>query len=407
MAIDYRTCRADEIGDFLKAVETAFFFDAREEDAQRVARVIDHNRLFVACDDDLIVGGGGTFTFSLTVPGGELPAGGITMVGVLPSHRRRGILTEIMRMQLEDCRARGEPLAVLLASEGPIYQRFGFGLASYWCHLDIERDRARFKNDPGPVGRTRLVDRDEALKILPEVYDRVRAASPGMFRRSSEWWDAHRLRDDPEDRKGSSKLYMAVWEHEGRAEAYALYRSQPEWEDGMPTGRLEVKEVIAPSPPATREIWRFLFGVDLIARIRAISEPVDCPLLYMLTEPRRLRFRLTDGLWLRVVDLPAALRGRSYAQEGVVTLEVGDGFCPWNEGLWRLEVGSGEVVCERSDGPADLRLSAEELGAIYLGGTTFAELGRGGRVEELAGGARARADAMFATERAPTCPEMF
>ncbi len=183
MAITYRTCRPDEIGVFLNTVETAFFGEIRDDDAPRLARIIDHDRLFVALDDDLMGGGGGTFSFSLTVPGGEAPAGGITMVGVLPSHRRRGILTELMRRQLEDCHRRGEPLAILLASEGPIYQRFGYGLASYWCHIDIERERAIFKNDPGPSGRTRLVERDEALKVLPAVYDRVRAVSPGMFRR--------------------------------------------------------------------------------------------------------------------------------------------------------------------------------------------------------------------------------
>lgn len=200
MTVTIRTCRPDEVGDFLTTIETAFFEEIREGDVQRLARTISHDRLHVSLDGEAMVGGAGAYSFSLTVPGGELPAGGVTLVGVLPSHRRRGVLTELMRVQLQDCRARGEPIAVLLASEGPIYQRFGYGLATMWCWIDIERERAVFKNDPGPVGRTRLLDRDETLKVLPDVYDQVRAVTPGMFRRSGDWWDAHRLRDVPEDR---------------------------------------------------------------------------------------------------------------------------------------------------------------------------------------------------------------
>lgn len=406
MALDIRTCKPDEIGDFLQTVETAFSWQVREDDATRAGRIIDPERLFAARDDEVMVGGGGTYSFTLTVPGGELPAGGVTMVGVLPSHRRRGILTQIMALQLEDCRARGEPLAILLASESPIYQRFGYGLASQWASIDIERDRTAFKNDPGPVGRTRLVERDEALKLLPDVYDRVRVETPGMFTRSPEWWEWHRLFDHPEDRKDASRLYVAAWEHEGRAEAYALYRSHPDWKDGMPAGWLDAIEVVAPTPLATREIWRYLFGIDLMARIRASGERADSPLLHMLVDSRRLRFRLSDCLWLRIIDLPAALKGRSYPVEGDIVFEVADSSWPSNEGRWRLSSRDATTV-ERTDDPADLRLTIEELGAVYLGGATFSALARGGRVEEAVPGALVRADALFVTDRAPWCPEDF
>ncbi|MGH2729224.1 MAG: GNAT family N-acetyltransferase, partial [Actinomycetota bacterium] len=348
------------------------------------------------------------FSFTLTVPGAELPAAGVTIVGVLPSHRRRGILTQMMRRQLDDIRAKREPIAILWASEGSIYGRFGYGVATISATISADRDRAVFAEAVEPEGRVRIVTLGEALKTLPDIYEKARAVTPGMYTRSDLWWEAHTLADPEHEREGGGPMFRALWEDGGRAEAYALYRVHSEWGfDGVPKGKVVVLEAIANSVAATREIWRFLFGIDLVTRIQAWIRPPDDPLFLMMAEPRRLRATLGDGLWLRIVDIIGALQGRTYARNGSIVLDVKDAMCPWNEGRWRLEGGpSGASLTPASD-PPELALDIRELGSAYLGGISFGRMLDAGRIDEVVAGAAARADALFAVDRAPWCPEIF
>jgi predicted acetyltransferase len=407
MTIAIRTCRPDEFETFLVTCEAAFGMDVRDRDVERFRRIIPSDRTFAAFDDDVMVGTTGSFPFTLTVPGAEVPAGGVTMAGVLPSHRRRGVLSGLMRAHLVDARERGEPVAVLWASEATIYGRFGYGLATRQCEMSIERDRARLRDDAPPLGRVRLLDEAAATKVLPDVYERVRASTPGMFVRSHDWWVAHTLVDDAEDRQGGGPLFRAVWEDDGRAEAYALYRVHSGWDEGLPSGRLEVAEALATSARAEREMWRFLFGIDLVARITAHFVPVSHPLFFLVEEARRLRLAIKDGLWLRVVDVPSALAARTYGIDGELVLELADDLCPWNAGRWRVEVGGGRARVAPTERPADLALGIAALGSMYLGGVSAAELAAAGLVDELRPGAVARASHMFWSERAPWCPEVF
>ena len=331
--MEIRRCTKDELRPFFATVESVFGFQPSEEDYKALERILDMDRTLGAFDDDVMVGGGAAFSFSLTVPGGEVPTAGVTLVGVLPSHRRKGVLTSLMRRQLDDIREGGEPLAALWASEGGIYGRFGYGIASRHAEIDIERDRAAFLEPTRPEGRIRLLDHAETMKVVPSLYERVRAGIPGTFRRSTDWWEGHRLHDPEKGREGSP-LQRAVWEHEGDAQAYVLYRLHSDWRESMPASWLEVVEVMAATPLAVREIWRFVFGVDLVVRIRAWMLSQDDPLFDMVAEPRRLRFRLKDGLYIRLVDLAAALEARSYRGSGALVFELGDAICPWNEGRW-------------------------------------------------------------------------
>ena len=215
-----------------------------------------------------------------------------------------------------------------------------------------------------------------------------------------------RLADPEHWRHGGGPMFRAVWEDvEGEPQAYALYRSHGKWEDGIPAGELHVREAIGATPQATREIWRFLFGVDLIKTVKTWHLPPDHPLFLSVTEPRRLHASSGDALWVRLVDMPAALGERSYAADGELAFSVRDDFCPWNEGTWTLRSEGGRVV-ERG-GEADLRLGAVDLGSVYLGGWDFTALQRAGRVEELTPGAVERADALFRTAAQPWCPEVF
>ena len=407
MKLEIRSLRPDEEQTFFETCEAAFGYAVTEEDVERFRRIISSDRMFAAFDEDVMIGTLGAFPFTFTVPGAEVPAGGVTMAGVLPSHRRRGALTGLIKAQLLDARARGEPLAVLWASEGSIYARFGYGLATRQCEMSIERDRAVFRDSPPQQGRTRLITDDESGKVLPDIYERVRRTTPGMFVRTHSWWQAHTLSDPEHERRGGGPMFRVVWEIDGRAEGYALYRLHGSWEEGMPASVLEVIEALGTSPVATREIWRFLFGIDLVARVRTHFMPVHDPLFYMLTEPRRLRLMVKDGVWARIVDVRAALEARTYATDGALTLGLRDALTPENQGRWRVEVSDSRARVEPTDDPADLEMDISDLGSAYLGGVSFVELSGAGRVGEASPGKALQGSLMFSGETLPWCPEVF
>jgi predicted acetyltransferase len=379
------------------------YFRGFPDDAQleRFLRIIELERMHAALEDGEIVGGAGAFAFDLTVPGGSLPCAGVTIVGVYPTHRRRGVLREMMRAQLDDVHARGEPIAALWASEETIYGRFGYGPASWVGEVNLKRAWAAFGRPLERRGRARFVTPAEAQELFPPVWEALRRQRPGVPSRSAAWWELRILRM-PEEQAGNPKRFVAL-DLDGETRAYAIYRQFPEFSAGVSTARLEVVEAIGATPQATAEIWRYLLDVDWTDTIQAYLLPPDHPLLLLLATPRRTGFRLGDGLWVRLVDVGAALSGRAYAAEGSVVFEVGDPFCPWNEGRWRLEDG----VCTRTDDEPDLALPVDALGSAYLGGVSFTELRDVLRVEELREGAAADADRMFAWRPLPWCPEIF
>jgi predicted acetyltransferase len=406
---EIRPVPEERFADFVNAAETSFGEESSEEGTRRFRALTDLDRTVAAFDGHEIVGTNSSFAFTMTVPAGELATAGVTIVGVLPTHRRRGILRDMMRYQLEDVRRRGEPLAILWASEGSIYQRFGYGTAARMAFINILKERAVFLDATPAVGQVKLVSPETSLSALPPIYDRVRARTPGMYRRGETWWKEHTLYDHKDRRDGMSPLYRAVWTHEGEAQAYATYRVKNDWDDdaGSPAGFVRVRELHATSPLALKEMWRFIFGIDLVVQIKAFAQPMDDPLFFMLAEPRRLQTQVEDGLWLRVVDVRAALEGRSYAADGQISFLLRDDFCPWNEGRYTLDVKSGEGRLTEAAGEVDLELSARELGAIYLGGTPLTALAGAGRVVEHSPGAARRVDLTFYSEVTPRCTEEF
>lgn len=393
----------DEMRTALDVISHYFGSRATPEDIERWTCIHDVERMHAARENGVIVGGSGAFSFELTVPGAMVRAAGVTVVGVLPTHRRHGVLRAMMRAQLDDIHARGEPVAYLWCSEETIYGRYGYGMASLTGDLDLPRTASAFAQPCARRMEARLLSETEAYEPIAAVYERARPAYPGMFSRTEGWWKRRRLADPEARRRGGGVLNYVVLTSEGRPEAYALYRLNQSMEAGATAGSVVVIEAVGATPEATRELWRFLLDIDWIAHIKASQLPVDHPLWMLLARPRLMRFRLTDALWVRLVDVPAALAARTLGAGEAVVFEVADAFCPWNEGRYR----AGSDGVERTDAAPDLRLPVEALGSAYLGGFSFAQLARAGRVEELRPGALIRADALFRWHQAPWCPEIF
>lgn len=401
--ITIREVTPDRLEDLMLPIMNAMGWVGSAEQRESLLRQPEFDFRLGAWEGDLIVGGVGAFSFDVTVPGGvPVAASGLTMVGVHPTHRRRGVLTELVRSHIETARSRNQLVSLLWASEGSIYGRFGYGIASLQCDMNIERDRMAFAVGAEPVGRVRLVDARDALEYMRAIWEVVRRQRPGMLSRSRDWWDQRRV-NDPPFLKDQPTLQRAVLDIDGELAGYALYRQRGGWEDGVPTGELDVIEAFGATPVATREIWRYLFGIDLVRRINHYLAPVDHPLVMLVGEPARLHMRTKDGLWLRLVDVEAALAKRSYQEGGGVVLDVHDEFCPWNEGRFRIT----HEGARKTDYEPDLRLSAGDLGSVYLGGFTFASLQAAGRLEELRPGGVERADQLFRADLAPWCPEVF
>ena len=406
MDIDVRPFSGDP-NDFFAAGELAFSEQARDEDRERWARAFEADRAIAAYDGERIVGTAGILSFDLTIPGGVLPAAGITIVGVHPTHRRQGILRRMMRLQLDAIHERGEPLAILWASEGSIYQRFGYGLGSLRMGLDLARERGTFRQPHVPAGRIRFVELDEAKRVFPPIYDDVRPRRAGFFGRTPEIWEAEFFADPEHWRRGASAAFHVVHEVGDVADGYARYRIREEWDPAGPKSAVVLVELMAANPAAHLDLWRFLIDIDLMARLDAWNLAVDDPILLNVAEPRRLRATLGDALWTRIVDVAPALAGRRYGADGRVVFEVADEFCDWNDGTWDLSVESGVPIVQPATGAADLACDITDLGAVYLGGFGFRQLADAGRVRELQPGAIGRADALFRTERPPWCPMVF
>ncbi len=359
-----------------------------------------------ARDASEIVGGAARAPFELTVPGAIVPMAAIISVWVVPTHRRRGVLKALMRRQLDDVRQSGEPVAALHASEGWIYGRFGYGMAEYSCRLEIDRRHAAFARSPGKPARLRLLSRVDALDAFPAVWERARPHRPGMPGQSRPWWEYWLRETSPDDADHTPRLFVAC-ESEGEMEGYVIYRFREQWADSTPKGAIEVEELVALTTEAYATLWRYCFDMDLTVQTRASHRPIDEPLLLMLAEPRRLHLTVSDGLWVRLVDLPEALAARRYSVEGDLVLEVADEFCPWNTGRFELKGSPEAATCRRSRRSPDLALGADDLASAYLGGIPFRSLQGAGRVIEHRKGALARADAMFSWHPQPWCPRGF
>ena len=387
-----------------------------EGDRRVILDRFEFDRTLAAFDGATQVGVTMCYSFQLSVPGLQvLPAAGVTFVAVLPTHRRRGVLSSLMHRQLADVRDRGEPLAILWASEAVIYGRYGYGRASWHLGFTLHRGEgglARTAASGGDGLRLRIAEPEAALPELAKVYDAVLASRPGMFGRNDAWWRSA-IYDPAEQRQGASPLRCLLAEDASGPRGYALYSGVDTWTEFLPENVLTVRELMAADPAAGATLWTDLLSRDLTSEFRLSRRPVDDPLLYQLADPRRARPQLNDSLWVRIVDLPRALAGRRYSCPVDVVIEVRDEILPANAGRWRLTTaaeapgGGLAASCVPASSPADLALGVTELGAAYLGGTRLGALAGSGLVTELRPGATRQLSAALAWDPAPWCPMVF
>lgn len=377
---------------------------------------LEFGRTLAAFDGDTIVGGTGAFSFQMRVPGAMAAVAGVSLVAVLPSHRRQGILSALMRRQLADVSERGEAVAVLFASESGIYGRYGYGRASWHAAYRLQRGEGTLAPggpaDPGL--RLRIAEPLSARAELAKVYDLALAERPGLYARTEPWWD--RLLTDLHSEDGSSQQIRCVLaEDDSGPRAYAVFTSTECWDEdaGLPRGVLEVSEALATDPAATAALWDNLLSRDLVSEFHARMRPVDDPLLYLLADPRRVRSVVSDGLWVRLVDVGRALAQRHYASPVDVVIEVTDELCPQNAGRWRLAAEAGvapagfRATCERTTAPADVVLPVWAMGAAYLGGTGLKAMANAGLITEATPGSLAALSTAMSWEPAPWCPMTF
>ncbi|WP_285733793.1 GNAT family N-acetyltransferase [Nocardiopsis sp. ATB16-24] len=402
----------DEYTEVMRVVNEALLIPERPEEREHLVRPFmdaeGYDRVLVAVDGDEVVGTVNGFAFEMTMPGGPRAVTGVTGVGVWPTHRRRGILSAMMRRQLADVHARGDRYAALWASEGAIYGRFGYGRAATEMETFVRAPHTALRPDAprDPDLRVRLADPGQVRPDLERVHREVAAVQVGQFQRAAHWWDRV-LRDVPGAREGRGPLRAVVVGGPRGPLGYALYRTRGEREQDGAHGEVHVKEITATTPAAWTALYEHLFGRDLVGKVSFEFLALDDPLRHLLLDPDRAAPTLYTSLWLRLVDVPGALAERSYSVPFEAVLEVTDGYAPWNAGRWHVKADTGGARVEATDADPDLSLDAAHLGAAYLGQTTLDGHLRAGLLTEHTPGAVERLDRALHRARAPFCGLIF
>ena len=401
MPIEIRALAPDDLGELLLADKRGFGHRGAPDDASPAWTTGELDRTRIAYEGGTIVGISRTYSFELTLPGGAfLPAAAVSWVSVLPTHRRQGVLTRMIAALHDDARERGEPVAILTASEAPIYGRYGYGAATWRLAISAERARIAFRADaPDGAGTFRFVTRDQTDDVLVPVYEACRRVRAGMVSRPDFWWQPV-LWDQMGG--GHRKAFFVVVHRDGDGndDGYVAYEIVPEWSDGLARHTAVVRDFQAVSDPVRVALWRYCFGVDLVQTVQAVSLPIDDLLRHVVLDSRRVRTdAVNDGLWLAPLDPVALLDARSYAVPGHVVLEVHAPDGTVNTIAVDSEAESAQA--KATDASADLVCDSTVLGMCALGGNRWSELAGAGRVDVRRPDALQVADQLFATWPAP------
>lgn len=406
MTVRVRAVDEVEVADVLAVVGTGFGRVLTAEEIEDSLASIELDRLLTADDGGVLAGSAGAYSFEMTVPGGaSVPVAGVTWVGVLPTHRRRGVASALMRRQLDDVAERGEPIAVLTASEASIYGRFGYGLATRLARVRLDTTGGLpLVAEPATGGRLRLVSAEEAEPHARRLVEAARAARVGELTRPSRWWPAF-VRDPERDRHGASARFWVLHEPAaGEVDGVAHYRVREHWgdDDAVPRNEVELGDVWTADPEVEATLLAYLASLDLTTSVTTWSRPVDDPFRLRVVDDRRYRVLLHhDHLYVRVLDVCAALAARSYDVDEPVVLGVDDPFRPATSGRYRLDGATCERIGDLHDGDADAFLLIDALGSLYLGDVTAWQLAAAGRLRPASDASLDAVGRRFRTARAP------
>ena len=382
-------------------LSSAYGFGEHSNEARKIQirGITELERTFGAFNDGKIVGTASTHSLEITIPGRVLDLAYVDGVAVLPTHRRKGILTKLTKHQFNDMRDHGEAIAGLTASESSIYERYGYGISSWSENWSIQREHSKISDQPKVHGGTRFVEAPEVREIWPRIYNRIRPTRPGLFNYTTEWWNA--FASDPEHwRGGSSEMFHVVYERGNGPEGLVSYSIRSDFPVTSKSAVIVIM-LLGTTSQVERELWRYCFGIDLMASVVARNRPVDDQLPWILSDTRKLDRSIHDHLWIRLVDASVALSSRTYASHCDVVLNVIDPMCTWNHGRFEIETSQTGARYKPTKKSPHLSLPISDLAAVYLGGTTFAMLHRAGRIEQHQKGAIRALDKAFATERSP------
>lgn len=408
-AFTTRPVKPEEFPDFAAVGFAAFGEHFTLADAEAERDMIEFERTLAAFDREKMAGVSAVLTQQLTVPGGAYaPMAGVTWIGVRPGYTRRGLLTRLLKAQLEEAAERGEAVSGLWASESQIYGRFGFAPAAHMLAFHLDRRDAAGMVSVHDTGSVRLLEPSEAAKVLPVLYEMYGRKRPGALKRPTGYWSMH-FADVEKHRKGASAMFHAVHESaEGEADGYVGYRMTYREESGLANNEVRVEEIVAADAAVSRILFRFCLNLDLVRSVSWPMAPTDLALRWGLLESRRLVVTdLHDSLWLRILGVPQALSARTYRGEDEMVLEVEDAFLGTASGRFLLTASKSASACTRTRRRPMLRMGVAALSAAYLSGVSFATLLDARWVEEVQPGAAERADAMFSTSRPPYCYTIF
>jgi predicted acetyltransferase len=400
MKFPIRTATAEDWPAML-LVDAASFGGSSEPELEAESReLIDFDRFLLATDGDRLVGIAGDYPMNMALPGGgSLDVPGVTWVSAAPTHRRRGILRDLMQHELRQFAQSGYAAAILIASEGGIYGRFGYGAASTTRRIAIDRRRVRLRA-PADASSVLVATPEQARTAMPEIHERWRRQIPGGLYRVPARWD-HLVRDAPHRRHGMSKLQYLL-----HSDGYVAFRTVEDWTGGQPNNRCVIEQYAAVTPQAHAALWQVLLDLDLYVTIETDRAPADDPLPHLVTDSRQVRtVSVTDGLWLRPLDVTVLLASRRYAVDVDLVWQVDDSL--FGGGRYRLVGGPEGASCERTDAPPDLVTDAAALGAVSLGGHRLQEFAAAGRVHADDPALLRRADRALLADRAPFYGTMF
>ena len=399
--LDIRTISDSEVDAFRDCLMSTFGMDHDDDPGGEIGvrALVAPGRAWAAFDAGSMVATAASYALPVGVPGGTLAMAGLTMVTVRPTHRRRGVLRELIRLHVEDARRRGEPISGLWASEATIYGRFGYGIAAEADALELDTRGLAFTRYLAGDDVCEWVDEAAARERLPAIYARAIADRPGALGRGDVWWRERHFLEVPFMRGGASRRRYVIARRAGDAVGYVVYRQRPGFEAGSPSGTIEIFELIGADPRAEASLWRFVAGIDLFPDARWEHAPIDTVLPWIVADPRRVVRRRTDALWLRVDDVATTLAARRYQVDGELRFAIGDA-------TWRMVVSAGRAHCSQVDAAPELHVPLTALGSVVLGGVSVALLARAGHITGTAA-AVARADRLFAWPIAPWCPELF